>query len=502
MDEKKLKEMLSVLGVDASGIAPERFQEATKIFESPNQNRIKEGLTSRNQGSSDDQAFAATEDRISQLYAATPTKFTKTSKEATRQNNKLFASIRKSQYEKAGLDDPLADQYKEFLTNNNRTLADYQRDNAAAQERMGARETAQAERAASLSPSAAPDDVKSGDPFKSFRDESGALEGPKQLKERLIREGGKGYDRREADKAAGARFNAMFRDNSAVKNAAPEDRMAVMQGLKDARKDALTNLSEQRKNDPNSKPIGRVTSIQDSSGNALMQRGASDFRSTKFGMPGALKEVPGKMELTPAGERAIRDRSTSAQVPASELTGFSPSADRDAGGQQVNVVAGRNTTAIGGLSIVDQLKSKGTLPKDFQLTDKMRVGEEALPDAYVKGRDEILANARGIAQERGQVSNPATRMAMANTSPDKIASIDNAAVAEEKAAAVEAEVARGDAALRGVYSPDQMKSLDKTIAKAVKTGKTVFDRGGGNFGVRPTTQKDEDLKRRLMQGGT
>jgi hypothetical protein len=503
MDENQLKKFAQTLGVDVSKISTENWKQATSVFSppasGPQQNAVKDALTNKTTDPylAEQQKQSAVEESIAQKFAATPDMFARNSKDAAKKNNQLLAGIRESEYGKAGMEDPLADQYKQFLTgsNANRTLADYQRDNAAAQERMATRETAQAERAASLSPSATPDDVKSGDPFKSFRDESGAIEGPKQLKERLVREGGKGYDLREADKAAGGRFNAMFRDNSAVKNAAPEDRMAVMQGLKDARKDALANLVEQRRNDPNSKPIGTVTSIQESNGNVLMQRGENDVRVAKSGVAGAaggLEETPGQMQLTPAGERAIRDRTQTARVSASELGG--------SGGGSGNVVAGRNGVAIGGgLSILDQLKANETVPQDFQLTEKQKVGQEALPEAYVKGRDEILSKARGIAQERGQVSSPATRMAMANTSPDRVNAIDNSAISQERAAAVRTDVAKGDAALRSVYSPDQMKSLDKTIAKANKTGGTAFDTGGGNFGVRPTTQRDEELKRRLMQ---
>ena len=109
-----------------------------------------------------------------------------------------------------------------------------------------------------------------------------------------------------------------------------------------------------------------------------------------------------------------------------------------------------------------------------------------------------MGKATSVAKEQGQITDPATRTVMANTSPDKVAGIDAQANAYRNAGALKTELAKNDAAIQKTYSPDQIKSLDKTIATANKTGGTAFDKGGGNFGVRPSTPQDDQLKRKLM----
>lgn len=497
MDEEQLKKIATALGADPSKITAEQRKAVEAAFgggasSERSTDKIRDGLSGDTSTPGVDsvrlKAFADMEAARRSKTADRPMRVS--SRQPRDPND---AKFRREVYNELGLDSSGLPG-----GNTTRTLADYQKDNAAVQARNEGVQTAQAEKAASLSPSVSVDQATSGDPFSAFRDSSGNIEGPAQLKERLIREGNEafkdrapgtpGYDTREADKAAGARFNTLFRDNSAVKNAAPEDRMSIMESLKQARGDVLRNLADQRRADPNSKPVGMVTAVENASGETLMQRGESGVRVAKSGLAGAiggLEETPGKMELTPAGERAIRDRTVSADVSTSD-------------GQQGRAVTGRYGTAVGGLSITDQLKANGTIPQDFQLTDKQKVGEEPLPEAYVKGRDAIMKGATSVAQERGQITDPATRMAMANTSPDKVASIDSAANAARDAAAVKAEVQRNDSALSKLYNPTQMRALDKTIASANKTGGTAFDKGGGNFGVRPSTPQDEELKRRLM----
>ena len=513
MDEENLNKLLQTLGVDSSKIAPENLKKAAELFSQSgtgaapagdSASAIKDALAGNQTDPylSDQLKVAAAEKASAQSFAASPNLPAPNQRVADRLNNQLFAKIRKGEFDRAGVDDPLADQYKQFLPKEARTLKDYQKENAAVQAKNERIQGAQAEKASSESLYATAEG-DGGAPFASFRDSSGNIEGPKQLKERLIREGNEafkdrapgspGYDTREADKAAGARFNALFRDNSAVRDADPKDRMSVMEGLKQARGDVLKNLAEQRRNDPNSKPVGMVTSVQDSSGQELMRRGESGVRLAKGGLSGAvggLEETPGKMELTPAGERAVRDRTVSANISGSDIGGQ--------GGGEGKVVAGRYGTAVGGLSITDQLKANGTLPQNFQLTEKQKVGQEALPEAYVKGRDALMGKATSVAKEQGQITDPATRTVMANTSPDKVAGIDAQANAYRNAGALKTELAKNDAAIQKTYSPDQIKSLDKTIATANKTGGTAFDKGGGNFGVRPSTPQDDQLKRKLM----
>jgi hypothetical protein len=297
-----------------------------------------------------------------------------------------------------------------------RSLKDFLTDNAAVQAKNERIQGAQAEKASSESLYA----IAEGDggaPFASFRDSSGNIEGPKQLKERLIREGNEafkarapgspGYDTREADKAAGARFNALFRDNSAVRDADPKDRMSVMEGLKQARGDVLKNLAEQRRNDPDSKPVGVIAAVQDSSGEELMRRGEPGARLAKGGLVGAVGGVvdtPGSLEVTPAGEAVLRDQNRrSVNISGDDLD---PGPQRAPGsGGEGRAVTGRYGTAVGGLSITDQLKANGSLPQEFELTEAQKVGREALPEAYVKGRDAMVQKAASVAQDSGQLDN-------------------------------------------------------------------------------------------------
>jgi hypothetical protein len=68
----------------------------------------------------------------------------------------------------------------------------------------------------------------------------------------------------------------------------------------------------------------------------------------------------------------------------------------DAVAPKANVVtnpAGK-TVGVGGVSVIDQLKASGRIPQDFQMTSKMRTGEEALPANVMTARNEFLANQR------------------------------------------------------------------------------------------------------------
>jgi hypothetical protein len=191
-----------------------------------------------------------------------------------------------------------------------------------------------------------------------FKDRDGKIEDPKQLKERMLEEGS---DMDTATRVAGQRYRDMFEaPNAKSNNGAPnaqrdavmgtakglrEDgtspRMDVMAALKTARSDNLKAITEQRMADPNRKPVGMVTAITSGqSGEVLMKRGEGEARVARGGLQGAVggtEDVPGKMELTPAGEKAIRDRLTVQETSAPT--------DKPLSGSRV--ITGRYGTAIG-----------------------------------------------------------------------------------------------------------------------------------------------------------
>jgi hypothetical protein len=186
-----------------------------------------------------------------------------------------------------------------------------------------------------------------------FKDRDGKIEDPKQLKERMLKEGS---DMDTATRAAGQRYRDMFETpNAKSNNGAPnaqrdavmgtakglrEDgtspRMDVMAALKTARSDNLKAITEQRMADPNRKPVGTEMAITSGeTGRVLMKRGEGEARVARGGL--GTQDVLGKMELTPAGENAIRDRLTVTQTSDKPFEGRT-------------VVTGRYGTAIGGVT--------------------------------------------------------------------------------------------------------------------------------------------------------
>lgn len=234
-----------------------------------------------------------------------------------------------------------------------------------------------------------------------FQDNQGRVEGPAELKARLMKEGA---DIDTATIAAGERYRDMFDapnskpggfgmrggQRDAVINAKPEDRMGIMAKLKDARADNLKGLTEQRLADPNRKPVGITTSIQSSDGRVLAKRGEGEAVVARGGTQGAMggtEDRPGPLTLTEAGENAIRDRVT---------------VNKTEGGD--TVATGRYGTAMSGpKSMTDQLKDSGMISKDFQLTPEQKTGQAALPKEYAEGRDKILAEAGQAAKSQGTV---------------------------------------------------------------------------------------------------
>jgi hypothetical protein len=55
-----------------------------------------------------------------------------------------------------------------------------------------------------------------------------------------------------------------------------------------------------------------------------------------------------------------------------------------------NLVSGPGVAGMGGVSMINTLKDRGLIPKNFSLTPSQRVGESPLPPAVAKGRAEVL----------------------------------------------------------------------------------------------------------------
>ena len=160
----------------------------------------------------------------------------------------------------------------------------------------------------------------------------------------------------------------------AVLNAQPEDRMTIMEGLKNARAENLQAITAQRLADPNRKPVGIVTSIESSDGRVLAKRGEGESVVARGGTQGAmggLEDRPGDLKLTQAGENAIRDRLTVQETSAPT--------DKPLSGSRV--VTGRYGTGIGGTNVLDKLKNDGAIPKNFNTTS---VTEKATVDAIAR----------------------------------------------------------------------------------------------------------------------
>lgn len=241
-----------------------------------------------------------------------------------------------------------------------------------------------------------------------FQDDKGRVEGPAELKGRLMKEGS---DINDATIAAGERYRDMFglpnaksegfgrsggqRDAvmsapKGLKEDGTSPRMDVMAKLKDARTDNLKSLTEQRLADPNRKPVGTITSIESSDGRVLAKRGEGEAVVARGGTQGAVggtEDRPGALTLTRDGENAIRDRLTVNKTEGGGTT-----------------VTGRYGTAMSGpKSMTDQLKDRGMIAKDFQLTPEQKTGQAALPKEYTEGRDKLLAESGQTAKSQGTV---------------------------------------------------------------------------------------------------
>jgi hypothetical protein len=175
------------------------------------------------------------------------------------------------------------------------------------------------------------------------------------------------------------------------------------------------------------------------------------------------------MELTEAGEQAVRDR-----VRVSTVT----SGD----GSTLNNVAGRYGKGFGVVPGRDTQGNVVPLPSSG-LNKDQRTGQEPLPKNVADSVKGYINDAGKDADERGQVVGPAKALTDRMT-PGQVASITQRADyidAQNKQAAAAKD---NDTKLRSIYNDKQMASLDKAIFRANKSGGEVYDKGGGNFDVR------------------
>lgn len=229
-----------------------------------------------------------------------------------------------------------------------------------------------------------------------FGGSDGRVVGPAQLQKELI---AGGMNRNDANIAAGQRYRDMFDlpnassqgfgmrggQQDAVLKAPPGDRMAIMEELRNARRDNLQELARQRRENPTAagfsgREVGTVTEIATADGRVLAKRtpegGGAVVANGRTGTAGAL-------ELTDAGERAIRDRTYS--MPTDKLGGGTVAS----GG---TVVTGKYGTAIGGVRVGDTLRAQGL--------------KEGTPE-WDKARADLLANAGNAARSGGKVDSVA-----------------------------------------------------------------------------------------------
>jgi hypothetical protein len=279
---------------------------------------------------------------------------------------------------------------------------------------------------------------------------------------------------------------------------------------REEQKAKLQKLVAERRNNPFRKEIGTVTTVETPDGRVLAERGeeVEVARGGTAGAVGSSVDKIGQMELTPDARRAIANRTSVATTTPENLglasTKISPEDKKkfeeewkknnpklpvpgvDRPTNEVRVVTGRFGTAVGGLSIKDQLVSQGTLPRGYELTPEQKTGQAPLPKDYAAMKQELLTNAAAIARNEGAVSDTGARAAMLMAGPQGVAAIDTAtakAAADQK---VVQESKASDAALRSIYSSAQMDDLDKTIVEANKTRGAVFPKGDGTFGIKKT----------------
>lgn len=247
------------------------------------------------------------------------------------------------------------------------------------------------------------------------------MQSPKDLYNARIKEG---WTPTAAQQVAGQQQRDMFglqgAQGDVVRGAAPENRMNVLDQLKEGRSENLRSLTEARLKNPFRQEVGTVTGIQSPDGTQLAKRvgqeeGVGVAKSGTAGALGSTADGAGRMELTDAGRKVVENRTYTSKVDASGATA-KPGSE---GG--LTVVAGKYGTAVGG---------KMNFPE--ALTDKQRLGEEPLSEANQKYKDSFLANARGSALNDGKVdSTAANLMQIDPAAASKVSIAANAAKAGE-----------------------------------------------------------------------
>jgi hypothetical protein len=464
MDEELLKKILGAAGV--KDVTPDILKAASQAAQtnpaaSPTPpatsqvDAVKQGLAAPTDPYlAQEQKSAPIEENIARRFADSDAGFGQTisSKTWDKDMRKLqdthnteMAKIRQEEYGRAGMEDPRAKEFAPYLEKSRQNDIDsgkisrldaYKEKNKSAQAEASRRDGIRDSNSIDISKNIS--DGLTG--RQIFQDDKGRVEGPAELKARLMKEGS---DINDATIAAGERYRDMFGlpnaksegfgmrggQRDAVMNAPKglrEDgtspRMDVMAKLKDARTDNLKSLTEQRLADPNRKPVGTITSIESSDGRVLAKRGEGEAVVAKGGLQGAMggtEDLPGALTVTRAGENAIRDRLTVQETSAPT--------DKPLSGSRV--ITGRYGTAIGGTRVLDKLKNDGTVPKDFKttpITEKATVdaiarpplqsagelttrdvtrtvGQAPLPEKYAEGRDKLLAGAGQTAKSQGSV---------------------------------------------------------------------------------------------------
>jgi hypothetical protein len=527
MDEELLKKYLGEAGIK---VTPEQLKAVSGAFAKTNPaatpatsqvDAVKQGLAKPTDPYlAREQKIAPVEEKVARRIADSDAGYgmTISTKTWDRDMRKLKdahktdeAKIRQEEFALAGEEDPRAKEFAPYLEKSRQSDIDsgkisrldaYKEKNKSAQaeaaRRDGIRDSNSIDISKNLNTGAwkIKEDGSVSPVDSPFRDSSGKVEGPVELKSRLMKEGASVND---ATIAAGQRYRDMFDapnskpggfgmrggQRDAVMNAAPEDRMTIMEGLKNARADNLKTLTEQRLADPNRKPVGITTSIQSSDGRVLAKRGEGETVVARGGTQGAMggtEDRPGPLTLTEAGENAIRDRLT---------------VNKTEGGG--TVVTGRYGTAIGGTRVLDKLKNDGTVPQDFKttpITEKATVdaiarpplksagelttreitrtvGQAPLPKEFADGRDKLLAEAGQAAKSQGAVVGDAKTL-LDRMAPGTAQAIDQ----------------KSDKLAAGLKQPQGNKL--GAASPGLKTGQD-------NAAPQALVTKDDELKRRLAR---
>lgn len=466
MDEDFIKKMLTALGVDHSKLSPDQFKAASaatagssatpKTSVDPETRKavndaIKSSLSNKN---SEAGKIDSVEARIARRDANTPKRMVTSQ---TQPVDNTEARIRREEYKKAGLTDISEENRDQRDLDKLDTKAAAIGKTRAEYEAMSPLDRMKLESAPAQQEAANREALREGvkatnsDLIKNNLAEGksalAGMQSPKDLYNARIKEG---WTPTAAQQVAGQQQRDMFglqgAQGDVVRGAAPENRMNVLDQLKEGRSENLRGLTEARLKNPLRQEIGTVTGVQSSDGTQLAKRvgeeeGVGVAKSGTAGALGSTADGAGRMELTDAGRKAVENRTYTSKVDASGAT-TKPGSE---GG--LTVVAGKYGTAAGG---------KMNFPE--ALTDKQRLGEEPLSEANQKYKDSFLANARGSALNEGKVDSTAANLMQ----------IDPTAAAKSPIAANTPDKSKEeDAIKKGLMAnnKDQMAALEEELRK-------------------------------------